>query len=209
MTAPFQALPFGEFVAIVRALELVATVALAGPFFPIVVFWSPLASEINAANINMLIVAVAVWGLRWPSLWALVLLTKVTPGVGLVWFAARREWRQLAIASGVTLGIAAISFAVVPDLWFQWIAYLTVMTPSDGVPLWLRVLAAAALVWWGGRTDRPWTVVVAVTIAMPRLYLMTPAMLVGLLYYLRPHWWLGAGSVARAGSRRRVDGRVE
>ena len=104
VTAPFQALPFGEFVAIVRALELVATVALAGPFFPIVVFWSPLASEINAANINMLIVAVAVWGLRWPSLWALVLLTKVTPGVGLVWFAARREWRHLAIASGVDAG---------------------------------------------------------------------------------------------------------
>ena len=53
-----------------RALELVATAALAGPFFPLVVFWSPLASEINAANINMLIVAVAVWGLRWPGLWA-------------------------------------------------------------------------------------------------------------------------------------------
>jgi len=195
---PFQALPFADFVAILRALEIVATALLAGPFFPLVIFWSPLASEINAANINMLIVAVAVWGLRWPGLWALVLLTKVTPGIGLVWFAARGEWRRLAIVSGVTLAIAAISFAVVPGLWFQWIAYLTVMTPSDGVPLWLRVAAAAALVAWGGRTDRPWTVVIAVTIAMPRLYLMTPAMLVGLLYYVRPHWSLRTRSFVPA-----------
>ncbi len=40
---------------------------------------------------------------------------------------------------------------------------------------------------WGARTDRPWVVVVAVTIATPRLYFQTPAMLVGLLYYVRPH----------------------
>ena len=34
--------------------------------------------------------------------WAFVLLTKVTPGIGLLWFAIRRRWRDLAIALGVT-----------------------------------------------------------------------------------------------------------
>jgi hypothetical protein len=186
---PFQAIPFADFVAILRALELAATLLVTGLFFPLVIFWSPLASEINAANINMLLVAVAIWGLRWPGLWSIVLLTKVTPGIGLLWFAARKEWRSLAIVSAVTLGIAAISFAFRPVLWFEWIAFLTVMTPGEGVPLWVRVVGAAILVIWGARTDRPWTVVVAVALAMPRLYLMTPAMLIGVLYYVRPGMW--------------------
>ncbi len=182
---PFQLLSFEAFVALLRAAELVAALALAGPFLPLVIWWPPLATELNAANVNLLIVAVAVWGLRWPALWSFVLLTKLTPGVGLVWFVVRREWRNLAIAVGVTGVIALASFAYTPNLWFEWPAFLSTMSPSDGMPLWARVLIAAGLVAWGARTDRPWTVVLAVTIATPRLYFMTPAMLIGLLYYVR------------------------
>ena len=184
---PAHAVSFEVFVALLRAAEVVALFALTGPFLPIVVFWAPVTTEINAANINLLIVAVAVWGLRWPALWSFVLLTKVTPGVGIVWFAVRREWRNLGIALGVTGAIAVASFVYAPALWPDWIAFLGSVDPSDGVPLWARVIAAAALVAWGARTDRPWVVVVAVTIATPRLYFQTPAMLVGLLYYVRPH----------------------
>jgi Glycosyltransferase family 87 len=183
---PFQLLSFDAFVALLRGLEVLALFALTGPLLPLVVFWSPLASEINAANINLLIVAVAVWGLRWPALWSFVILTKVTPGIGLLWFAARREWRQLGIAVGVTAAIAGVSFVVAPGTWFDWVAFLRTLSPSDGVPLWARLLGAAALVVWGARTDRRWTLVLAVTIAAPRLYLQTPAMLVGLVYYVRP-----------------------
>jgi hypothetical protein len=190
---------FETFVAVVRAAELAVTVAITGPFFPLVVFWSPLASEFNAANINMLIVGVAIWGVRWPALWSFVLLTKVTPGIGLIWFLVRGEWRSLAIASAATLAIAAASIAVMPGLWLDWIAFLTTIRPSDGVPLWARIAAAAALVAWGGRTDRRWTLVIAVTIAMPRLYLMTPAMLLGLLYFLpvRRRFTFRPGSLSR------------
>ena len=55
---------------------------------------------------------------------------------------------------------------------------------------------------WGARTDRPWVVVVAVTIAAPRLYFQTPAMLVGLLYYVRPHVVLARPTVRRSWSGR-------
>ena len=165
---PLHLLSFEAFVALVRAAELVALFALTGPLLPLVVFWSPVASELNAANINLLIVAVGVWGLRWPALWSFVLLTKVTPGIGLLWFAARREWRQLAIAVGATGAIAVLSLALAPGLWLDWIAFMTTIQPSDGVPLWARVLGAALLVVWGGRTDRRWTVVLAVVIATPR-----------------------------------------
>jgi len=44
---------------------------------------------------GLLAVAIAV-GFRYPAAWALVLITKVTPGIGLVWFAVRREWCPLA-----------------------------------------------------------------------------------------------------------------
>ena len=47
----------------------------------------------TVGNIHLLLGAVIVAGFRWPWLWALPLLTKVTPGVGLLWFALRREWR--------------------------------------------------------------------------------------------------------------------
>lgn len=188
---PFQALSFEVFVALLRAAEIAAAFALAGPFLPLVIWWPPVATEINAANVNLLIVVVAVWGLRWPALWSFVLLTKVTPGVGLFWFAVRREWRNLAIALGSTGAIVVASFVYAPGLWFEWPAYMATITPSDGVPLWVRLVVAAGLVAWGARTDRRWTVVVAVTIATPRLYFMTPAMLIGLLYYVRPHLgWL-------------------
>ena len=44
-----------------------------------------------------------VLGLRHSAAWAFPLLTKVLPGVGMVWHVVRREWGSLAIATGVTL----------------------------------------------------------------------------------------------------------
>ena len=49
-------------------------------------------------------------------------LTKVTPGIGMLWFAVRREWRHFAIAAGATLAIAVASRLVAPDLWQQYFA---------------------------------------------------------------------------------------
>ena len=53
----------------------------------------------------------ALVGLGWPAAWALPLLPKVTPGIGVVWFLVRREWRSLAIAVG--LGIAVCTAVIV------------------------------------------------------------------------------------------------
>ena len=47
-----------------------------------------------------------------------------------------------------------------------------------------RVLGAALLVIWGARTNRPWTVIVAGTLALAWLDLKTTAMLVGLAPFL-------------------------
>src|SRR5206468_4784243 len=115
-----RAIPEAVFVAIWRAILLAALVYLAGPFTIFVLFTVPVASEINAGNIQILLALAIVLGFRWPGPWAFVLLTKVTPGVGLLWFAIRREWRALAIAFGFTAALVAVSFLGRPGGWFDY-----------------------------------------------------------------------------------------
>jgi hypothetical protein len=114
-----------------------------------------------------------------------VLLTKVTPGIGLLWFVARREWRNLAIALGATALVVGVSFAIAPGLWFDWPrSILEVQGRPAPLITAARVLGAALLVIWGARTNRPWTVIVAGTLALAWLDLKTTAMLVGLAPFL-------------------------
>jgi hypothetical protein len=159
---------------------LVGTVIWLGGRGPKVIWllaFPPVALELYHANIHLLIAAAIVLGFRYPWTWAFILLTKVTPGVGLVWFAVRREWRSLAIALGVTAAITAVSVAVDWHLWVDWLDFLgragagaSVGQFEIAVPLWLRLPAAVALVAWGGLTDRRWTVVVAATLGLPILW---------------------------------------
>lgn len=137
----------------------------------------PVALEIYHGNIHLWIAAAIALGFRYPWTWGFVLLTKVTPGVGLLWFAVRREWRALGIALGVTGVIVAVSLVLQGQLWVDWLAFLG-STPEGGsvaqfqipVPLWIRLPAAVVLVVWGALTDRRWTVVVAATLALPVLW---------------------------------------
>ncbi len=182
-------LPFDVFVAIWRAILLLALVWLAGPFTVFVLFLVPVASEVNAGNIQLLLAAVIVAGFRWPATWSFVLLTKVTPGIGLLWFALRREWRSLLIAIGVTLAIAAISFIQSPQRWFDWVHLMA----GNGAPapppyswsFWQRLPIALAFVVIGAWRGWRWTVPVAATYALPVFYIISPAMLVGALPFVR------------------------
>jgi hypothetical protein len=159
---------------------LVATVVWLGGRGPKVIWllaFPPVALELYHGNVHLLIAAAIVLGFRYPWTWAFILLTKVTPGVGLVWFAVRREWRSLAIALGVTAAIAGVSVAVDGSLWADWFGFLgrtgagtTVGQFEIPVPLWVRLPAALALVAWGGLTDRRWTVVLAATLGLPILW---------------------------------------
>jgi hypothetical protein len=127
-------------------------------------------------NLYWALAVVAVIGFRYPAAWALPLLTKITPGVGVAWFAARFEWRSLAIALGTTAAIAAVSYILAPDAWATWIALMRgqdlantsvtnffIVLPS----LPIRVALALVLVVVGARTDRRWTVPVAMLVAQP------------------------------------------
>jgi hypothetical protein len=177
------------FVAIWRAILLGILVYLAGPFTLLVLFTVPVASEINAGNIQLMLALAVVLGFRWPATWAFVVLTKLTPGVGLLWFALRREWRTLAIAGGVTVAIAAASFLLMPNDWSGYIALLT-SSPAPSVapyylPFWVRLPVAIAFIVWGAWTNHRWPVVAAATIALPVYYIISSSMFVGVLPYLR------------------------
>ncbi len=185
--AGLKALPWEAFLAVWTALLLLAIRYLVGPrLWAVAIVFA--GFELVGGNIHLLLAAAIVAGFRWPAAWAFVLLTKVTPGVGLLWFAVRREWRNLGIALGATAAIAAVSWAVAPGAWADWLDVLGASaTKTAGtwaavpVPVWLRLPVAAVLVVWGARTDRRWTVVVASMLALPALWFGSASMLLAIV----------------------------
>jgi hypothetical protein len=188
-------MPFETFVALLRTIEVGLLAILAGPAIGPLLLVPAVAIEVNAANINVLLVAAVLVGFRRPWAWSFVILTKVTPGIGLLWFAARREWSNLAIAVGATALLAAASWLLNPGMWPQYFAGLTAEPDASPFVLWWRLPLAALLVIWGARTDRRWTMVVALMLAMPRWYYLTPVVLVGLFPLVRLPRPLPLGSV--------------
>jgi len=163
----------------------------------------PVPMELFEGNIHLLLALAIVVGFRYPAAWAFVLVTKMTPGIGLLWFAVRREWRPLAIALAATALLLAASL-LIPGAWTAWWAHMTDQpqgpTPNQvNVPTWFRLPLAAALVAWGARSDRRWTVIVAATLALPALWLYGLSMLVGIV----PLTARNRAHAGRAGDRRR------
>jgi hypothetical protein len=186
VSAQLGRLPWWQFVWLWEALLIGTVVWLGGRRTLLLLAFPFVALELYHGNIHLLLAAAIVLGFRHPWTWSFVLLTKSTCGVGLLWFVVRREWRPLAIALGTAAALAGISWLVAPDLWAQWVAFLlqspggTPGGPSVPVPLWVRLPIAAALVIWGARTDRRWTVLVGSMIALPVLWFTGFAMLAGL-----------------------------
>jgi len=192
--APLTVLPWPAFHAIWVGLLLGAIVLLAGPFAifllvnPIVLF------ELQAGNIHTLLAVAIVAGFRYPAAWAFVLLTKVTPGVGILWYLVRREWRNLAAAVAATALLAGLSFLLAPGQWVEWLRSLVAnaaipasdYTGSIFGPLWLRAPLALGIVIWGALTNRRWTVPVAATVAIPLLALFNLTLLIALVPILLP-----------------------
>lgn len=179
LVTPLTALPWQAFVAAWTAVLLVAVRFLTGPRLLLAGLLFPFtAMEVAGGNVSLLLAAAIVLGFRWPWTWSLVLLTKITPGIGLLWFAARREWGRLAIALGATAAIVAVSYVVAPQLWADWVAVVQANLASGRtgtwaslpVPFWIRGPIAVAIVVWGARTDRAWTVPVASMLALPALW---------------------------------------
>lgn len=188
LIAPISWLPWSIFNAIWTTVNVAILWKLAGRWAIVALLFLPIPIEIIAGNVHLFYAAVAVFGLRYPALWLIPLVTKLTPGIGLLWFVARREWRNLGIALGATALLAAAAYVLDPAAWRAWIDLLLTSdtAPADTpgffipVPLPIRLGAAAIIVVWGARTDRPWVLPIALTLSLPLLWLNGLAVLAGL-----------------------------
>jgi hypothetical protein len=183
---PLGWLSWGAFVELWVGLDLIAIVTLARRWTVVVLLaFPPVLLEILNGNIHLFL-ALAIWaGLRWPAAWAFVFLTKVTPGVGVIWFAARREWRHLAIAIGATAAIFAVGTLIAPGLWLEWLRSLAISASHPVAtalpPLLVRYPVAIGLAWYAGRSGRAWLVPVACVVAMPTIWVESSAILLASL----------------------------
>jgi hypothetical protein len=188
---PLNLLPWPVFVAVWTAILIWAAYRLTGPRW----FWLGLlvaALEIAGGNISLLLTVAIVEGFRRPWTWSFVLLTKILPGVGLLWFAIRREWRSLAIALGATAAIVAASFLLASRAWFDWVDLLVANAGKGGtwaaipIPLLVRGPIGVALIAWGALRSQRWTVPVGAMLCLPALWYGSLTMLLGVLPLTTP-----------------------
>ncbi|HTC85532.1 MAG TPA: glycosyltransferase 87 family protein [Candidatus Acidoferrum sp.] len=175
LLTPLRLLPWPLFVAVWVAVLLVAVRWLVGPrllgLAVIVAF-----PELWGANIVVLLAAALVAGFMLPGTWAFHALTKVTPAVGVLWFAVRREWRALGEVAIVTAAFVAASYVLMPGAWADWIAVLRGNTTAPGtwaslnIPLVVRAPFAVALVAWAAWTGRRWVLPIGCLLALPILW---------------------------------------
>lgn len=189
---PLTLLPWPVFAALWSGLNLAALVWMAGPVIAALLLfvpYSPVADEFSTGNIHLLIAAALVIGFRQSASYAFPLLTKVTPGVAVLWFFTAGFVRRFTLALVFTATIGLVSFLIAPQQWFDWFRLLRassdIPVPADIAvipgPLWLRTTVAAALVLIGGRLDWRWTVPVAATVALPVTWSSGLSVLVALI----------------------------
>lgn len=173
---PLTLLPFAAFYAILMTANVGALIYLVGWRWAgwVAALFYPVTLELGVGNIHLMLAASIVLALAHPAWWAVSLLTKVTPGVGLLY-----EWRQprrVLIGLGVTLAIAALSAMTVPHLWVEWFGLLATNSGSVdpwafvGWPLTYRLPVAVAIVLLAGWKRWPWLVPVGVLLAMPVIW---------------------------------------
>lgn len=204
---PFTLLPWDYF----RMLWIAASwVAMAYLLWPLTgaLRWAAIILACYfclGANADWVVALCLGLGLRYPATWAGLLLTKVTPGIGVVWFAVRREWRNLAIALGTTAGIVLVSAAITPQLWFDWLDALMRSLPYSAhgsffgleVPslLW-RLPAALVLVIVGAVRGWPWVLPASALIAQADIWGVTVVFFASL-----PRLYESVGDRSQSGSR--------
>ena len=182
------ALPWELYLGLVLAGMLGILVAWGRMWALALIAFPPVALELYHGNIDLFIAFAMVLGLRYPVAWVFPILSKVTPGIALLWFVGRRDWRSLAIALGATATVIAISFALAPQLWAQWIQVmrdsLSFVPPRPypiNIPFLVRAPIAAAIALWGGYTNRSWTIPVAGVLALPIVWLPGLSILIAVI----------------------------
>jgi Glycosyltransferase family 87 len=164
----------------------------------------PMAVAVRIENVEIFMALGIVLGLRrWPWLFTIGALVKVSPGLGLVYLALRRRWRDVAVSAVVGAVIVGVSYALAPDLWREWLATITGRADVVGnslipVPYVYRAIVGfvlAVVAGLIGRRKGELLLVAGITIANPGLSLQGFAVLAAAI----PIWLAGPeGLLARS-----------
>lgn len=169
---PIAVLPWPAYFAIWTTLEAIALAWLLWPLgwklgVPVAMLC---AAEFVLGEVNLFLAVAAVVGMSRAQAWAFPLLTKVTPGLGPLWFLVRREWRPFFLAAATTLAIVAVSFAADWHAWFDWIHFLRSHHGKGTLFFPLRALLALLLTVSAARVNRPALLPAAMLIAAPVIH---------------------------------------
>jgi hypothetical protein len=197
------------YLVIYRGLELLATWDLAGrrmlPMLALIAF-VPVAVELRFENVHLFMALGIVLGLRrWPWLFAVGAVVKLSPGLGIVYLALRRRWRDAVVASIVGLAIVGASSVIDPGLWRAWMDAVLGRADMIGnslvpVPYAVRAVAGLALTVAGGLIGRrrgELLLVAGITLASPGLALNGFAVLAAML----PIWLSGPAGLGDRAER--------
>jgi hypothetical protein len=181
---PLTLLPWAAFVSLWAIMAAGVYAWLLAPLgrawaIPLLIVCLP---EVAFGNVWSFFALALVLGFRFSAAWAFPILLKLTPGIGLLWFAVRREWRSLGVAVLATACIAGLSFAIAPHLWIDWFRLLVhpeqfknpsreVLRVMLHVPLSLHLLIgiplSVAVTIHAARTDRRRLLPLAMMLAAP------------------------------------------
>ena len=170
---PLALLPWPLFYVLWAVLQALALYWLLRPLsfrwaFPAVCVSLP---EIVNGNIHVLLAAALVLGMSGSrAVWLLPVLTKVSTGVGLLWYLARGEWRRLAEVGALLVLVVGCAYLVQPQDWNAWVEMLirNRSAGQDGPALLvIRLVAAVTLTVLAARADAPWMLAFALVLANP------------------------------------------
>jgi hypothetical protein len=196
--------PTVVYIAVYRGLELLTIWDLGGRRFLAMlalIAFIPVAVELRFENVHLFMAIGIVLGLRrWPWLFAIGAIVKISPGLGIVYLALRRRWRDAAVATAVGAVIVAVSFVLDPGLWRSWLDAVLIRADMTGnsllpVPYFARAAAGLALTVVGGVLGGrrgELLLVGGITIANPNLAMNGLAVLAAAV----PIWFAGPDGIA-------------
>ena len=177
---PLTLLPWPAFCALLVGAAAAGVVWLSRPLpTPLAIgLWLFCLPEILSGNIFWLLAVMTVVGFSRGSPWCVAAFTKVVLCLGPVWFLVRREWRQLAGFLATSAALLAVSVAISPGEWGNWIDFLresagessgnVYLTPVTlAFPLVARLPIALAVTVFAALTGRRWLLPVAMLLATP------------------------------------------
>lgn len=177
---PFTLLPWPIFAGLWTAAGIGCLFWMRVPWM---IAFPGVIDDVLRGNIHVFLAASIVLAVRFGPAWAFGILTKVTPGIGLIWHAVRLEWRALAMGFLVTGVVFAASFALSSELWLEWFGLLAENADTTArirvipLPLLLRLAIAAVLIAFAARTDRAWLLPIGIMIALPNVWTSSMALL--------------------------------